>query len=520
MLTRLARRMPGDRLRRWGERAGLLLVMGLAVLAPLPPLAGNRFHHDEAVYSAWALDVASGRDIMVSGSPVDKPPLFIYLQALSFLLFGATEAAARLPSLAAHGVSALLMYRLATRLYGRGAGWLAAFLWVASPFAILFAATAFTDSLMVMGVLAACCAAVERRAGWAGVALGLAVMTKQQGILFLPLVAGLGWSNTRAAWKRFALGLGGMVCLALLWDVARGRRPGFLEQSVLSYGAMPVPLEAVWPRLVGFATWLHYATGSPLLNGVCLVGTAGLLLGEGLVWWLRWRAVPTAGAVIRHDLLLGGFLLLFLVGHAGVGFQVWDRYLLGAVALLLVLLARVLVLPWHILRRGWGQASAEGDVPAAPPRRRLVSSALSLAYAGLVLGLLSGTLPAIRDAAASRFPVGGDHGAYDGIDQVAAYFRTVPENTTLYHRWLGTHWRFYLWGSPYDFRMWRSPEDLAAQASARPGARRYIVFPSWRSATEARLALRQRGLVLREVFRTFRRDGSVSFIVYRIEEAR
>jgi hypothetical protein len=68
--------------------------------------------------------------------------------------------------------------------------------------------------------------------------------------------------------------------------------------------------------------------------------------------------------------------------------------------------------------------------------------------------------------------------------------------------------------------MWRSPEDLAAQASARPGARRYIVFPSWRSATEARLALRQRGLVLREVFRTFRRDGSVSFIVYRIEETR
>jgi hypothetical protein len=136
-----------------------------------------------------------------------------------------------------------------------------------------------------------------------------------------------------------------------------------------------------------------------------------------------------------------------------------------------------------------------------------------------VLGLLSGTLAPIQDAAASRFPIGGDHGAYDGIDQLVAYFKTVPENTTFYHRWLGAHWRFYLWGSPYDFRMWTSPDDLAAQASARPGARRYIVFPSWRSSTEARLALRHRGLVLREVFRTLRRDGSVSFIVYRIEEA-
>ena len=62
--------------------------MLLAVAAPLAPLAGNRFHHDEALYSSWGLDVASGRDIMVSGSPVDKPPLSLYLQAGSFLLFG------------------------------------------------------------------------------------------------------------------------------------------------------------------------------------------------------------------------------------------------------------------------------------------------------------------------------------------------------------------------------------------------------------------------------------------------
>ncbi|PWH17311.1 MAG: hypothetical protein DDG58_08215 [Ardenticatenia bacterium] len=551
MWARLAWLMPGDRLRCWGLRAGLLFVVGLAVLAPLPPMAGNRFHHDEAVYSTWALDIASGRDIMVSGSPVDKPPLFMYLQALSFLLFGATETAARLPSLTAHVVSALLMYRLGLRLYGRGAGLLAAFLWAASPFAILFAATALTDSLMVMWVLAACLAAVEQRASWAGVALGLAMMTKQQGILFLPLIAGLGWYHSKGAWKRFVLGLAWMVCLALIWDVARGRRPGFLEQSMLSYGSMHVPLEAVWPRLVGFATWLQYATGSALLNRVCLVGVAGLLLGDGVVWFLRrrgsggmWarplragcpgsvaaepgmvarRAARTMGDAVRYDMVLGGFLLLFLVEHAFIGFQIWDRYMLGAVALLLLLLARVLVLPWRALRAGCCARISESEeviVPAAPPAWRAGITALAVVYTVLVLVLLSGTLPAVRDAAASRFPVGGDHGAYDGIDQLAAYFKTVPENTTFYHRWLGPHWRFYLWGSPYDFRMWRSPEDLAAQASARPGARRYIVFPSWRSATEARLALRQRGLVLREVFRTFRRDGSVSFIVYRIEETR
>jgi hypothetical protein len=81
------------------------------------------------------------------------------------------------------------------------------------------------------------------------------------------------------------------------------------------------------------------------------------------------------------------------------------------------------------------------------------------------------------------------------------------------------HWRFYLWGSPYDFRAWTSPTDLAEQAAERQGARRYVVFPSWRSATEARLALVDAGLIMREVHRSFRDDGSVSFTVYRIQEA-
>ena len=47
------------------------LILGLTILlaavAPLGPLTANRFHHDEAVYSSWGLDIASGRDLMVSG---------------------------------------------------------------------------------------------------------------------------------------------------------------------------------------------------------------------------------------------------------------------------------------------------------------------------------------------------------------------------------------------------------------------------------------------------------------------
>jgi hypothetical protein len=137
----------------------------------------------------------------------------------------------------------------------------------------------------------------------------------------------------------------------------------------------------------------------------------------------------------------------------------------------------------------------------------------------LVLGMMVFALRPLRDAAASRFPVGGDHGAYAGIEQIVNYLQAVPDDTTLYHRWLGWHWRFYLWGSPYDFSAWTAPQDLASQAADRPGARRYIVFPSWHSSTEARLALADAGLAMREVQRAFRDDGSISFVIYRIEEA-
>jgi hypothetical protein len=177
----------------------LAFAIVVALLAPLGPLASNRFHRDEAIYSSWGLDIASGRDLLLGGSPVDKPPLFFYIQALSFTLFGPTEVAARTPSLVASVVSVGLIYALGRSLYGRGVGLLAAFLLAASPYAILFAPTAFTDPLMVTWMLAGCLAAVRGHWVWGGVFIGLAAITKQQGVFFVPLALGLGLASSHKA---------------------------------------------------------------------------------------------------------------------------------------------------------------------------------------------------------------------------------------------------------------------------------------------------------------------------------
>ena len=516
------------------RNAAVAAVLLMALAAPLGPLAGNRFHHDEALYSSWGLDIASGRDVMVSGSPVDKPPLSLYVQAVCFLVFGVSEASARIPSLLSHVVGVWLLFLVGRALFDEKTGWLAALFVAASPFAILFASTAFTDSMMVLCVLAGCLLAVRRRWSWAGVTMGLAAITKQQGAFFVPLALGLAWAHggfqesasesgrTWRMWMRFLLGWLLVMAVAAVWDVSRGRQPGFMAQSLLSYGGLHVTPWTVGERLAGFVTLLQFTTGSAILNWVLVVGGVSLVIADAaLLATANNRGIPWNdrmehdGGTPWVDPVMAAFCCVFVLFHAVLSFQVWDRYLLGLVPCLALVLARVLVVAWRLVARLAETALAR--FPSCGSWTRAAGMVFKTVAVALLLVVLAGP---VQDAANSRYPIGGDHGAFEGIDQVVAYLRTVPADTTLYHHWLGGHWRFYLWSNPYDFRYWRNGADLARQAADRPGADRYIVFPSWESPTPARLALEARGLSLREVHRALRGDGSVSFRVYRIEETR
>jgi hypothetical protein len=363
-------------------------------------------------------------------------------------------------------------------------GLLAAWLVALSPFTILFAPTAFVDPLLVALILACCLAAASGQAARAGLWLGLAFATKQQAILFVPLALALGGLGT-GAWRSSltSLGVAGLTFLpALGWDWVRGQSPGFLAQSVTNYGGLQTDLAAFGERWWGFVGLLTYGTASPLLNGIFLAGLP-LLLGYGL-----WRG----GRAAKADRILAAFSLGYLLFHALWSFQVWDRYLLGLIPFLALLLARVLLLPG-----------------AMPPHPLATAGRLSLVL--LLCLTLAGP---VQDAANGRYPLGSHSQALAGIEQIVAYLRRhAGGDDTLYHRWLGTHWRFYLWGYPYYLIPWTSAQQLARQAL--PG--QLITFPSWRSETEARLALAGVNLELRELTRAYTPTGHPSIILYRIE---
>ncbi len=183
--------------RHWGrDRWALVALLLLAWALRLPPLLGNRFHPDEALYGYWGLLIGRGWDPWLAAAPVYKPPLLPYLVAGAQALFGNSggnsEFAVRLPGLAAGLLTVPLVAALAYALYRDRWTAAAAAVGVAlSPFAILFSATAFTDPPMVALGLAACVAAARGRPGWAGLLAGLAFATKQTGLVWIPLALGV-----------------------------------------------------------------------------------------------------------------------------------------------------------------------------------------------------------------------------------------------------------------------------------------------------------------------------------------
>ncbi|MCA9970867.1 MAG: glycosyltransferase family 39 protein, partial [Anaerolineales bacterium] len=295
--------------RLWRRFLPLALLLALALR--LPGLFANRFFADEALFATWARLIATWRDPLLLTQAVDKPPLAVYLQALAYPMQGPVEWAARLPNFAASLLLLPLTALLAWRLYRSPLAAAAAAGCVAlSPYAIQFAPTAFLDPLLTTWLAAAAVAMTGRRPAAAGALLGLALLTKYQALLFVPLLFALacwqGWE--RRAWRRALAGTAVPLAALLAWSAARGGGFGLWTAQMRNYGGLRLAWSwELWPRA---QAWL--ALWPPLLGHWLLA----LAFAAGLGWLLRraWRrldAEPAAGV----DLLLILFLLGYQAAH-------------------------------------------------------------------------------------------------------------------------------------------------------------------------------------------------------------
>ena len=502
--------------REWALTALLLLAWALRIF----PLSSNCLHPDEALYGYWGLLIERGRSPWLATVPVYKPPLLPYLIAGGQALFGNSNFVVQLPGLAAGMLMTPLVAALARSLYhDRGTTVVSAISVALSPLAILFSATAFTDPLMVTLGLGACAAAARDRPRWAGALVGLSCAAKQTGLVWLPLTLGfhlIQASDTQAqssqstrfsigrkqrlvslrSLKRRSLPIVGYFLLpfslVFVWDgvrVALGAE-SFWRLGVSGYGGMRLIWpQQLWSRMYNWAKLMRYFFVSPVLNAALLLGLP-VLAGRAVT-----RRRYTRESLV--DLYLVYFSLFYLLIHWLGAFPIWDRYLLPLAPVLAILLGRITSL-------------AASRVHLIIPRR----SSLLACHLSLVICLAG---PA-WNATHSRYPVGGDHGVYDGIDQVASFLRDQPVGAVVYQHWLGWHYNYHLFDAPIYQAYWPTPAWLAQDVRVfGVEDARYVVFPSWESSARVERAVADVGYELNPVLITHRRDGSPSFTVYRIQ---
>ena len=334
----------------WVLGLGAGLVGGSLIRAPF--LGGSGLTGDLTDFTAWAGAIGRNGLAHAYDLPLTFPPVMPWLWAgLGVIVPGFASAAAdsgtadpfvntviKLPAVLADlGLAVAISYALRSR--GEAARWalLAGLATALQPAAVFVSAIwGQFEALYVLPIVVAFLLAVRGRAGWAGVALAVGLMTKPQALpLAIPFLA-------------FALGRGGVraiispaiavaVIVTVLWApfVAAGG-PGNYADSLLSHSDLfgVLSLRAWnpwWLVQLPFGTSQLVADSNPLIGGVSfrLVGAAMFgLLALAVGTWVARRPTPAG--------LAWGLVAISLAAFCALT-TMHERYLAPAVLILPIL---------------------------------------------------------------------------------------------------------------------------------------------------------------------------------------
>lgn len=163
---------------------------------------------------------------------VDKPPLGLWMQALSAMLFGVSGVSVILPNILAGVLSVPLVYYLVKKYFGTSAGLVAALALALTPISIAVDRNNTVDGMLIFTLLLATWAFLSatetgklRTLLLGGLLVGLGFNIKMmQAFLPVPAFYALYFLGTETGWGRKLLHLGltsvVLVVVALSWAVA------------------------------------------------------------------------------------------------------------------------------------------------------------------------------------------------------------------------------------------------------------------------------------------------------------
>jgi len=259
-----SRSLPRPRVAAWARRRPELLgLLVLAAVLDLWALDRNGFAND--YYSGAVRSMTQSWHAFLYGSfdtsgvmTVDKPPLALWVQALSARVFGFSSWSLLVPQ-ALMGVGTVaLTYDMTRRVLGRPAGFAAGLALATTPIAVAVSRHNNPDAL-----LALCCTA----------ALWFLVRGLQDGrtrwLVLSGVMVGLGFEAKMAAALMVVPG----IAAAWLWVAPGGRWPAV--RQLAAGGAAMTAVGLAWPLLV----WLTPAASRPWVSGTSDNSIWSLILG-------------------------------------------------------------------------------------------------------------------------------------------------------------------------------------------------------------------------------------------------
>ena len=244
-------------------RPELAVLLLLASVLYLWGLSRNGLANE--YYSAAVRSMSTSWHAFLYGSfdsagvmTVDKPPLALWVQALSARVFGFSSWSMLVPQALMGVATVALAYDLTRRRFGRIAGFTAGLALALMPITVAIARHNNPDALLVLCCTVALWAVVrgleDGRTRWlvlAGVAIGLGFEAKMAAaLLVVPALA--------AAW---------------LWVAPRGRAAAV--RQLLAGGAAMTAVGLAWPMLM----WLTPAGDRPWISGTSDNSIWSLILG-------------------------------------------------------------------------------------------------------------------------------------------------------------------------------------------------------------------------------------------------
>ena len=227
----------------------LVALLSLALFAPFLGSA-RLFDWDEVNFAECA------REMIVTGDYMhvqvdyrlfhEKPPLFIWSQAISMNIFGVNEFAARLPNAIIGMITMVVLFSIGSRLHSDRFGWLWVLAYAGSLLPHFYFRSGIIDPMfnlfIFLGVLWMLKSLQERpivNALWAGLFCACAVMTKGPvGYGLAMLATAFGWLVLRKhhtlPWKQVIVASITTIVLSSIWFLIDyiQNGPFFVEQNL------------------------------------------------------------------------------------------------------------------------------------------------------------------------------------------------------------------------------------------------------------------------------------------------